>query len=324
MNKGYLLETKDLSVGYESNAILEGLSLNVLPGDLICLMGPNGSGKSTLLRTLVGLNKSLKGDVFIDGKNTKQIEPKELSKLVSIVLTERGTTQGLTVEDIVRLGRFPHTNMWGKLEEKDRRIVKQSIELLNLEKLRGTLADELSDGQLQKVFIARALAQDTPIIILDEPTTFLDIANKMELMSVLERISREKNKALIFSSHDWELALEMCPKAWLIDSNDKIRTGAPEEFLYSGTMQKLFMHEKFYLNNQNGRFCELKSMNKEIRFSCDNAVVFEWTSHALSKVAYKVSEEAELSLVFNNNKFRIEGGPEFDSLSGLLDYLKLR
>ncbi len=324
MSSGKLLSTDRLKIGYEKKEVLSNLNLNIGSGDVICLMGPNGSGKSTLLKTFVGLLKPIEGEVKILGKNLNDLEPKDLSKLVSVVLTERGNISGLTVEDIVRLGRFPHTNMWGKLEEKDRRIIKECIELLNLENLKSELATELSDGQLQKVFIARALAQDAPLIVLDEPTTFLDISNKMELMAILDRISKARNKALLFSSHDWELALEMCPKVWLIDSSGSIVAGTPEEFLYTGVIQKMFMHERFYLDNNNGRFCELKDRNKHLKFKCDNAVVAKWVDHALSKIGYKIEKESDLSIVFFENKFRIEGGAEFKSLSDLLDYLKLR
>ncbi|MBK26633.1 MAG: iron ABC transporter ATP-binding protein [Halobacteriovorax sp.] len=324
MSNKVLLSSKDLSIGYGNKEILKDLKLEIKSGDVICLMGPNGSGKSTLLKTFVGLLKPLKGEVKILGRILKDLDHKELSKLVSVVLTERGNINGLTVEDIVRLGRFPHTNMWGKLEEKDRRIIKECIELLNLESLKSELASELSDGQLQKVFIARALAQDAPLIILDEPTTFLDISNKMELMAILDRISKARNKALLFSSHDWELALEMCPKVWLIDSTNSVISGTPEEFLYTGVIQKLFMHERFYLNNNNGRFCELKERTQKLKFKCDNSVVTEWVDHALSKIGYKIESEADLSVVFYENKFKVEGGAEFQSLSDLLDYLKLR
>lgn len=322
MPNGPLLKIEALAVGYEESTVLEDISLTVYAGDMICLMGANGSGKSTLLRTICGLNKKKSGNVFIENKEIEMLQNSELSKLISIVLTERSNINGLSVEDIVRLGRFPYTNVWGKLQEHDRQIINQSIELLNLEDIRTSLAEELSDGQLQKVFIARALVQDTPIIILDEPTSYLDVSSKLELMSVLERISTEKNKALIFSSHDWDLVLEMCSKVWLIENKSLISSGAPEELLLSGKIQKIFKHESFYLNNSNGRFCELREMKKSLNFICEDAIVREWTIHALNKIGYEVTELSELKLHYKNKNFEFEG-TGYNKLSDLLDYLKL-
>lgn len=324
MSENSVLNIKGLSVGYGEKTILEGLNLNILKGDLICLMGKNGSGKSTLLKTIAGIIPPLKGEMTVSEKDFSSLTAHELSLLISIVLTERGSVDGLTVEDVVRLGRFPHTNMWGKLEEKDRRIIRESIELLNIEDIRSRRVEELSDGQLQKAFVARALAQDTPLIILDEPTSYLDISSKMELLGIFDKIAREKNKALLFSSHDWDLALEMCPKAILIDSNNNIQRGAPEEFLFKGSMQSSFMHEKFFLDGNTGRFTELRKPQKEVRFKCENQMIDQWTRHALSKIGYGVSDHASISIVMNNGEFRVEGGQQYSSLSDLLDYLKLR
>ncbi|MFT6069440.1 MAG: iron complex transport system ATP-binding protein [Bacteriovoracaceae bacterium] len=323
MPNNLLLEVKNLSVGYEKKVILSNLDLSISKGEMICLMGPNGSGKSTLLKSLVGILPFLEGEVQINGKRIDKIKQEELSKIVSIVLTHKGDVQGLTVEDVVRLGRFPHTNRFGKLQKSDRNIIKESIETMNLEGIREKLISELSDGQIQKVFIARALAQDTELIILDEPTTYLDIANKMELMSILTSISKEKGKTLLFSSHDWSLALEMCPKAWLLDLSGEISMGTPEEFLFNGTMQKLFMNEKFFLNNSSGRFCELKSTPKDIYLECADSNIKFWSLHALEKIGFKYSEEAELRVRFNDGEFKIEGGKSFSSLSDLLLRLKL-
>lgn len=323
MPNSILLEAKNLSVGYEKKSILTNLDLKISKGEMICLMGPNGSGKSTLLKSLVGILPFLSGEVQINGSRLDKIKKEELSKIVSIVLTNKGNVQGLTVEDVVRLGRFPHTNRFGKIQKSDRRIIKESIETLDLESIRGNLISELSDGQVQKVFIARALAQDTDLIILDEPTTYLDIANKMELMSTLSRISKEKGKTLLFSSHDWELALEMCPKAWLLDNSGKITMGAPEEFLYSGVMQKLFMNEKFFLNNKSGRFCELKSTPKEVFLSCEDVNIKYWSIHAFEKSGFEYKEDAKLRIKFSEGNFKIEGGQSYETLADLLLYLKL-
>jgi iron complex transport system ATP-binding protein len=323
MSDSLLLEVKNLSVGYEKKIILSNLNLKIFKGEMICLMGPNGSGKSTLLKSLVGILPFLKGEIKIHGKRIDKLKQDELSKIVSIVLTSKGDVQGLTVEDVVRLGRFPHTNRFGKLQNSDRLIIKESIETMNLESIRAKLVSELSDGQVQKVFIARALAQDTDLIILDEPTTYLDIANKMELMSTLTQISKTKGKTLLFSSHDWALALEMCPKAWLLDHSGGISMGAPEEFLYNGTMQKIFMNEKFFLNSLSGRFCELKSTPNEIFFSCEDSNINHWALHAFEKSGYKFAEDAKLRVHYSMGKFKIEGGQSFETLSDLLLSLKL-
>src|SRR3989339_1126438 len=229
-----IITAKNLKVGYGQLTVLENINFSIYPGDMICLMGHNGCGKTTILRTLSRFLQKLDGEIDVKNKAIDKWSDLDYAKIISIVLTEKASDTHLLVNDLIELGRYPYTNFMGKLGSPDKKIVDQAIELLGISHLLSKKVDELSDGQRQKVFIARALAQDTNILLLDEPTTFLDLPGKLEILGILKKIAIEKKVAVLFSSHDWQLILELASWIWLIDQKGFLKAGVPEDFIISG------------------------------------------------------------------------------------------
>lgn len=203
-------------------------------------MGPNGAGKSTLLRTLAGFQAPLSGEIIINGKSLNRIPGKEVSSILSVVLTERPSIENLSVEQLVGLGRSPYTGFFGRMSKEDHRIVSEAIALAGIDDLRHRNAATLSDGERQKVMIAKALAQQTEIIILDEPTAFLDYPSKVETMLLLQRLCQEEGKSVFMSTHDLEIALQVSDKIWLMSKQYGISTGTRDSLNESGVIDLYF------------------------------------------------------------------------------------
>ena len=197
-----------LSVGYKvGHTVVSDINLTLQSGQLACLIGENGVGKSTLLKTLTGFLPKLEGSLLLDGKDISEFSQRALARQISIVLTQKPDVQNLTVEEIVGLGRSPYTGFFGKLHANDQQIVDESITAVGIEKLKNRMIQTLSDGERQKVMIAKALAQQTPVIFLDEPTAFLDFSSKVETFQLLQRMAHEMGKLVLLSTHDLELAV---------------------------------------------------------------------------------------------------------------------
>lgn len=237
------IKLRDLSIGYfsKNNQKLVGrnISADIFSGELTCLLGANGIGKSTLLKTLSAFQPKISGEIFLDEKEIESYNEKSISKLISVVLTERFDAKDMSVTELVSLGRTPHTGFWGKLSQKDDEIVQKSIRQIGIEELAERPVQTLSDGERQKAMIAKALAQETPVVLLDEPTAFLDFPSKVEMMQLLHRLSREADKTIFLTTHDIELALQMADKIGLMDK-DGIRIGVPEELSMNGTIARFF------------------------------------------------------------------------------------
>ena len=203
-----IISLSHLSVGYSlSHPIIYDIDLELKSGQLSCLIGENGIGKSTLLKTLTGFLPKLKGSVLFDNRDITSFSQRELARQVSIVLTQKPDVQNLTIEEIIGLGRSPYTGFFGRLRIDDRVVVNDAIATMGIEKLRGRMIQTLSDGERQKVMIAKALAQETPVILLDEPTAFLDFTSKAETFQSLQRMAHERDKLILLSTHDLELAV---------------------------------------------------------------------------------------------------------------------
>ncbi len=315
-----IVKATDLSVGHDGHSILENLNFEIFRGDFICLMGSNGRGKTTLLRTLTSLLPTIKGDILFNENSLESYSAVELSKLIAVVLTERLDLANITVWDFVAMGRAPYTNFWGTLKESDCRIIDNSLRALHFEKFKNCFFNELSDGQKQKVLIARALAQDTPILFLDEPTNFLDMPRKMELMVLLKRIAEKEKKAILFSSHDWELALEMNSQLWLIDDEGKFNVGMPEEIILRKKLFSSFVSEDVEFSTTKGRFEEVIAPTKFVRLIGENDCV-KWTAHALRKNAIGVDEKSLITVCCNPDGWLVEGEngqKAFDNLFSLV------
>jgi iron complex transport system ATP-binding protein len=217
-----ILTTHKLSIGYSKkgkvNIVQSELNLKLQSGELVCMIGPNGSGKSTLLRTLTGLQKPLTGNTTIDGKEISKLKQREKALMISLVLTERVEIENATVYNLVSLGRHPHSNWWGNVTNEEDAIIREAIEMVHLEHKMHQNINELSDGERQRAMIAKALAQDTPIIMLDEPPAHLDLPNRVEIMLLLHRLAHKTDKAIILSTHELDLALQAADRIWLISA----------------------------------------------------------------------------------------------------------
>lgn len=240
-----LLRLEDVALGYDGSPLYEGVSLAVGRGELVSLLGANGAGKSTLLRCVTGRLAPIKGHVEIDGRSLAGIPRGELAKLVSVVNTGQTLAGALTVEELASLGRQPHTGFFGRLSRHDREVVAHSLEAVGMAGFATRQMASLSDGERQKVMIARALAQETPVMVLDEPTAFLDVASRLETLGLLSRLASEKGKAVILSSHDISSALRLSSRLWLIipsgdGSRRTIIDGAPSSLVASGGLDRLF------------------------------------------------------------------------------------
>lgn len=235
------LETRDLAIGYRKRpAILGNIDLRAEPGEMVCLLGPNGIGKSTLMRTMARMQPALAGAVFIGGADIVRMSRAALARQVAVVLTERLTIGAMPAFRLVELGRHPHSNWSGLLSDTDRDIVQQAIEAVGARHLAHRDVTELSDGERQRFMIARALAQEPAVLLLDEPAAFLDIAARVEMMAMLRRLARERSVAVILSSHDLELSLRAADTIWLIDGGGRMHVGAPEDLLASGSIADAF------------------------------------------------------------------------------------
>lgn len=255
-NKG-LLFTSNLSIGYSSkkevHCIAQNLNLELQSGKLIALIGANGIGKSTLLRTLTGIQKPLSGSVFLNGKEIQNYSPIELAQNLSLVLTEKLPPSNLTVFELVALGRQPYTNWIGTLSADDLEKIHQSIQLTQIEHLADKKHYEISDGQLQKVLIARALAQDTPLIILDEPTTHLDLLHKVSLFKLLKKLASETQKCILLSTHDLDLSIQLSDEM-IVMTKENVTQDQPCNLISKGVFSSLFKDETIVFDEKKGKF----------------------------------------------------------------------
>jgi iron complex transport system ATP-binding protein len=231
----------NLSVGYAERGsrtvVASGLSATVSGGELTCLLGSNGVGKSTLLRTLAGFQPKLKGEIRLTGRPIERFSARELAQTVGVVLTEKAELRELTVHEVVGLGRNPYTGFWGRLRKADETAIDAAIELTGIGHIAHRPVNAISDGERQKTMLAKALAQQTPVIILDEPTAFLDFASKIDIMRLLRRLAHESGKTVFLSTHDLELALQTADSLWLLDREHGLTTGKSAALIDSGIIE---------------------------------------------------------------------------------------
>ncbi|MFT6856205.1 MAG: iron complex transport system ATP-binding protein, partial [Cyclobacteriaceae bacterium] len=245
-----LFNTKDLTIGYRQksgNKILQkNLALTINSGEIVSLMGQNGVGKTTFIKTISGLLEPLSGDVFYNGTSLQKISNQDLSKKLSLVLTEKPFSFNMSVLELVALGRHPYSNWIGILSNEDKEVIEWAITETNTNYLADQKLYQLSDGQLQKVMIARALAQQTDLIFLDEPAAHLDLHNKIEVMMLLRKIAKQ-GKSILISTHDMQISTQLSDKLWLFNFNEPTRIGAPEDLILDGSLeQTLYLKDYGY------------------------------------------------------------------------------
>ena len=237
-----MIELQHLTVGYGAKAVLSDINQTLNAGQMVCLLGANGAGKSTILRTLAGFQPPLSGTVLLDGRDLHSLSLSERSKAVSVVLTERVEVPYMKVEDLVGMGRSPHTGFFGTLSKEDRRIVGEAIQMVGITDLAHRTIDTLSDGERQKALLAKALAQQTSVILLDEPTAFLDFHAKVSTLRLMLRLAHETNKTVFLSTHDVEMAIQLSDALWIVQDG-KISTGTTASLTESGVLSRFFAAE---------------------------------------------------------------------------------
>lgn len=244
------VELNGVSVGYDQ-PLLTGAEAQLNSGELVALLGRNGSGKSTLLRHIAGLLPLLSGEVLVGGKAIHSMSERERAKYLSMVTTRRSRVPQLTAFEVVGLGRSPYTNRLGRLSPHDREVVDHSLELVGISHLSHRLVSQMSDGENQRVMIARALAQDTDVILLDEPTAFLDLPNRYDLALLLKRLACERQKVIIFSTHDLDIAFQLCDRIMLIRERE-LTTLSTDEMRRSGYIEQLFSSSHIHFDPHTG------------------------------------------------------------------------
>ena len=245
-----LLAARGLAIGYAPRRrprveVAARIDAELRCGELVCLLGPNGAGKSTLMRTLAGLQQPLAGAVHFDGGDLHLLAEDERARLLGLVLTERVAAGNLSAYALVSLGRYPYTGWDGRLSAADEEVVRWALGAVGAEDLAARSVDELSDGERQKVMVARALAQEPAVLLLDEPTAFLDLPRRVEIMQLLRRLAYDTGRAVLLSTHDLDLALRCADRLWLLPAGGPLETGAPEDLVLSGALQGAFAGVEF-------------------------------------------------------------------------------
>lgn len=234
------IKTDSLKVGYSKKIVVDNVSFTLNSGEILCVLGPNGCGKSTLIKSIIDQIKSLDGKISILGEDLHNLSPKEKAKKLSAVLTERPAPDLMTAYELVATGRYPHTNYLGNITKEDEKIIEESISLVNGEKLADKEITELSDGERQRIMIARAICQESDIMVLDEPTSYLDIRYKIELLDILKKLALEKNKTIILSLHEIELVSKIADHVMLIDEGYVFAFGSPATVINDANIQKVY------------------------------------------------------------------------------------
>lgn len=298
-----ILKIENLSIGYKARKkitlVAENLNTAMRKNELTCLLGSNGSGKSTLLKTLCAFQDPLEGSININGRALDNLNEKDISNLISVVLTDRIVVPNASVEELVGYGRSPHTGLMGKLTSKDKLIVEEAMLKSGIIHKRHNNVSELSDGERQKAFIAKAIAQDTPIILLDEPTAFLDLPAKVEIMQLLREIANKTDKSILMSTHDLDLALQLSDKLWLLQDGGKLTTGSPEDLLLTNAFQNMFQRKGVKFDNSTGLFVVQHIEKTKIQLIGDGFKKI-LLSRALARKGIKTQECTDKNIIWIN------------------------
>jgi len=324
------IELKQLSVGYKHPGaapleVLKNIIFTAAPGEMVALIGSNGIGKSTLLRTLAAFQPWFAGDIQISGKGLKTLNPKEIARIMSFVSTESIRVPNLTVFDLVAYGRFPYTNWIGMLGGEDKAVVSEAIEKVGLGGFEQRSAMQISDGERQRAMIARALAQDTPVIILDEPTAYLDVSNKYEIFHLLQVLAVEKKKTIVLSTHDLNIALREVDKLWIVTENGNYQ-GAPEDAVLQGWLSQMFRNEHVGFDEKEGEFFFKKNFKAKVKVEGEGLPLI-WTLRAFNRKGYQIVMQAEpdFRVVAGENSWKLissDSRKEFKSIYKLLTFLE--
>ena len=325
------ITAKQLSIGYQHSAgetiVASGLDCSLRGGEFVCLLGPNGAGKSTLIRTLAGMQKPLAGELRLSGKVMRDIAPRERARAVSVVLTEAMPLGMMDAYSLVSLGRHPYSGWFGGLTGQDRGRIDWSIDAVGARPLANRQVSELSDGERQKISIARALAQEAKLMLLDEPTAFLDLPRRVELMSILRNLAHQENLALLLSTHDLDLALRFADRVWLMTPEGNLLQAAPEALALNGKFAEVFATENLDWDVSTGSFRAhpVACLKVRLEGQCIERV---WTQRALERLGFGISEndgEAAFSLKVNKNSWEVERfglNQNFENIESLIEWIR--
>lgn len=310
-----LLELRNLTVGYTQRrgsdvVVSSGISLNVEAGEFICLLGPNGAGKSTLLRTLAGEQAALAGSVHFQGKDLHAFTKAELAQLISVVLTERVTSSLITVLDLVSMGRIPHTGWLGTLSTEDHAIIENALDAVGAKGFVSKRLSDLSDGERQRCMLARALAQQPKLLILDEITAFLDLPRRIEMMHLLQRLAHEKKVAVLLSTHDLDLALASADRILLQPKFRPLLDAGPEDLVLSGEFESAFASEGLVFDKASGTFSRARAMRGTVLLEAEGIEAY-WAQRALERVGFSCRTEESgyaPTLRFRHGIWELTGG----------------
>ncbi|MBI1278322.1 MAG: ATP-binding cassette domain-containing protein [Anaerolineaceae bacterium] len=296
-----VLHITNLAIGYRvprkpAITVVENINVDLSAGELVCLIGPNGAGKSTLMRTLAGMQAPLMGNVRLMGDDLTTLKPRDLARRVSIVLTDRVDVGVLSAYMLVALGRYPYTGWMGDLRPEDESVVQQAISAVGAEDLADRNVGELSDGERQKIMIARALAQEPAVMLLDEPTAYLDLPRRAELMTMLRRLARETGRAILLSTHDLDLALRNADRIWLLPKGGQLRVGAPEDLVLSGAFEAAFKGEGVQFDAYTGSFRSENRASGVVNLRGSGLPAL-WTLRALEREGFCVVQGGNESTV---------------------------
>ncbi len=280
------IEIKNLETGYKikrgTKIVARGLNASLNSGEMTCLLGPNGAGKSTLLRTLSAFQPALGGTIEVMGQDIKSYKSHDLSKLISVVLTDNSGIKNMTAWEVVAMGRSPYTGFWGKLGDKDKKIVEKCLGWVGIEELSQRKMQTLSDGERQKVMIAKAIAQETPIIFLDEPTAYLDYPSKIAMMLLLHRLAKALKKTIFLSTHDLEHALQVADQVWLLDQEHGLCTGMPEDLSIEGKIEEYFQRDGLIFDRETCSFSiEHETAREVVVYGDESTINFHLCTKAL-------------------------------------------
>lgn len=328
-----MLRGENLQVGYRrrggARTVLADVDIDLRAGELTCLLGPNGSGKSTLLRTLAGMQPALSGQVFLDGEVAHRLSAMQRARRLAVVLTDQIDVGMLRVEDLVALGRHPHTGWSGTLQAEDIEAVSRALAAVGCEPLRGRMVAQLSDGERQRVLIARALAQSPTVLALDEPIAFVDVPRRVELTGLLRRLARETGMAVLLTTHDIDLALRSADRLWLIGQDSvgaaRLLTGAPEDLVLSGAVARAFATDEVTFDVERAAFLPLAPARGRARVHGKGAEAV-WAARALERIGLAVINSddvtaVEVTVLFQGGwGLEINGAwSEYGNIESLLD-----
>ena len=296
MNRqGKILQTEDLAIGYKpGKKVFDKISVTADKAEVIALFGPNGIGKSTLLRNLAGLQPPLSGGILLYNERLQNYTRSRLARMLGYVSTEIVAAGNLRVSDLVSLGRYPHTGWMGRLDRKDIEKVDDAIDMVSIQHLKDKYIHQISDGERQRAMIARTLAQDTGIIILDEPTAFLDLQNKYEVVRLLHLLARQSGKTIIFSTHDLNIAIREADKIWLMLGKTMVE-GSPEDLILDGSFGRMFKSKNLKFSRLKGEFNIIRNYDSKISLTGPKTES-KWTRNALERIGFMMCDDPDTEI----------------------------